>query len=506
MDKDKTLTTPTGVPIYNDTSSLSTKTPDITVLQDTQLLDKLAHFNRERIPERVVHAKGGGAFGYFEVTHDLSEYTCAKFLSNIGKKTKIFARFSTVGGEKGSADTARDPRGFAIKFYTEDGNYDIVGNNTRVFFIRDAMKFPDFIHTQKRNPITNLKDSNAVWDFFSLTPESMHQLTILFSDMGTPMNFRHMDGFGSHTFMWYNKEQDYVWIKYHFISRQGLKYYTNEEAEAIAGTNPDNSVNDLYANIQNGNFPKWDLFVQIIPKEEAKTYRYDIFDVTKRVYEKDYPLIPVGTMTLNELPENFFSDVEQVAFSPGNFVYGIGPSPDKMLNGRLFAYPDAQRHRIGPNFMQIHVNSAQGTQVNNYERDGQMSQNKAGFPNYSPNSFGGPVVDKNAVPPNLKVAGQIDRHDFVFSPIDLEQADILYSEEFNDKERTNLIHNISLNLSNAQIRIQYRQTALFYLTNNDYGTRVAKSLNLDLNKVIWLANLTQEERVEKTANDKEFEK
>ncbi len=490
----------TGEPIYNDTASLTTEQPSFTLLSDTFLTEKLFHFNRERIPERVVHAKGAGAFGEFVVTNDLSRFTSANFLSKIGKRTPVLARFSTVGGEKGSADTVRDPRGFAVKFYTEEGNYDLVGNNTPVFFIRDAMKFPDFIHTQKRNPITNLKDPDAVWDFFSLLPETMHQVTILYSDAGTPTDFRHMDGHGTHTFMWYNNlNNDYVWVKYHFLSKLGLRNFNSKQATEMAGIDPDHSVRDLYENIDNGNYPSWGLFVQIMTPEQAKKYRFDIFDVTKIWYEEDFPLIPVGFLVLSKVPDNFFAEIEQAAFSPGNFVPGIGPSPDKMLNARIVSYPDAQRYRLGVNFHQLPVNMPKQTTVTNYQRDGAMAYYNGGEPNYYPNSFQGVTPVPRFRPPVMEAVGDVARFDVPFTDIDLVQPRRLYNDVLTDIERAHLISNIADDLGKAEKRLQLRQCALFYLTSKDYGTRVANALGLDLTDVITLSSLPQIERISKTS-------
>ena len=499
-DNNKLFTRKNGQYVYNDQDSLTTQNPSFTLLSDLQIDDKLSHFNRERIPERVVHAKGAGAYGYFTLTRDMSEYTCADvFCGSPGKKCDVFVRFSTVGGEKGSADTARDPRGFALKFYTKEGNYDIVSNNTPVFFIRDAIKFPDFIHTQKRNPKTNLKDLNAFWDFFSLTPESMFQLTRLMSNFGTPDGFRFMDGFGNHTFMWYKDSKSYVWVKYHFISCQGIKNLTDKEATELAGKNPDYATDDLYDNIKKGNYPSWDLCVQILTPEQAKSYRYNIFDVTKIIYEEDYPLIKIGTFTLNRLPEDFFNEVEQSAFCPGNFVNGIGASPDKMLNARAVSYSDAQRYRIGVNFNQLPVNMPKN-EVNNYERDGIMSMlpKKDSAPNYFPNSFGGPAPAKKFTPPPLYTEkGWIARHDMPVSAIDFEQPRRFY-EELSERDKDHLIENICNSLSQANISIQYRQCALFFVTSYEYGMRVSAGLGLNANKVIYLAGLSEQERLLKT--------
>lgn len=367
----KTLTTNQGAPVSDDQNSLTVSNNGPVVIQDVHLIEKLVHFNRERIPERVVHAKGAGAGGYFEVAKDVAKYTKAKFLSEVGKRTEVFARFSTVGGEKGSADAERDPRGFAVKCYTEEVNYDLVGNNTPVFFIRDPpLKFPDFIHTQKRNPGTNLKDANMFWDFLSLTPESLHQVTILFSDRGTPRSFRNMNGYGSHTYKWYNNDGEIFWIKYHFKTDQGIQNFTREEAEHMKGTDPDSATRDLSNAIKKGEFPSWTLQVQIMPAKDAEKYRFDVFDVTKVWSHGDYPPINIGKMVLNRNPSNYFAEVEQAAFSPANFVTGIGASPDKMLQGRLFAYHDAHRYRLGPNYLLLPVNQPKGVKVNNYQRDG----------------------------------------------------------------------------------------------------------------------------------------
>ncbi len=499
MEKDrKVMTTNLGNPVNNDQASITTDAPAFTLLNDVHLVEKLAHFDRERIPERVVHAKGAGAHGYFEVTHDLSKYTRAAFLSKVGKKTDVFVRFSTVGGERGSADSARDPRGFAVKFYTEEGNYDMVGNNTPVFFIRDAIKFPDFIHTQKRNPANNLHDADMFWDFLSLTPESTHQVTILFSDRGTPATYRHMHGFTSHTFMLYNEKKEYVWFKFHFMSDQKAKNLTLEESTHLAGTDPDHATRDLFDSIAKGDFPAWTVYVQIMKPEDAAEYKFDPFDVTKVWFKKDYPLIPVGKMVLNRNPQNYFTEVEQAAFSPANFVPGIGPSPDKMLQGRLFSYADTHRHRLGANFHMIPVNAPKA-QVNTYQRDGYMNMGQDAAPNYYPNSFGGAEPSKSYDMPALDVKGLADRHEYPLGDVDFVQAGELYGRVMSGTDRANLVKNIAAHIKNAQKRIQLRQTALFYKCHEDYGTKLAQALGLDLNEVRKLAAMTQEERIKATA-------
>jgi catalase len=470
-------------------------------MQDVHLLEKLAHFDRERIPERVVHAKGAGAYGYFEVTHDVTKYTRAAFLSRVGKRTEVFARFSTVGGEKGSADAERDPRGFAVKFYTEEGNYDFVGNNTPVFFIRDTIKFPDFIHTQKRHPGSNLKDPDMFWDFLSLTPESIHQVTVLFSDRGTPKSYRHINGYSGHTFMWYNAKGEYWWVKIHFKTEQGIQCLTREEAVRLAGEDPDHATRDLYGSIKAGNPPAWKVHVQIMTPEEAGRYRFDPFDITKVWPHADYPLQPFGRMVLDRNPENYFADVEQAAFSPGNFVPGVGPSPDRMLQGRLFSYHDTHRHRLGPNYHLLPVNAPRATKENSYQRDGFMRSdgNAGASPNYWPNSFGGPAPDPSVAAPPIDVSDMAARHVYPLGDIDFVQAGDLYHKVMTDRDRGHLIGNIVSHLRNAQKRIQLRQTALFYKADTEYGERVAKGLDLNIAEVRRLAAMSQEERVTATA-------
>ena len=499
MNDPKHLTTAAGAPVDGDQASITTGKPGYTLLQDSHTVDKLAHFNRERIPERVVHAKGAGAFGHFKVTSDLTQYTCAKLFSEVGRETELFARFSTVGGERGSADSARDPRGFAVKFYTEEGNYAMVGNNTPVFFIRDAIKFPDFIHTQKRNPGSNLKDATAFWDFLSLTPESMHQVTILFSDRGTPAAYQKMDGHSSHAYMWYNDKNEYVWVKYHFKAALGFQTMTGDEAEALAGSDPDHATRELYDAIGRGDYPKWKVYVQIMKPEEAKSYKFDPFDVTKVWYHADYPLIELGEMVLDRNPENYFADVEQAAFSPANFVRGIGPSPDKLLQGRLFAYGDAHRWRLGANHQQIPVNAPR-CPMHTYQRDGMMNVNGngGGGPNYWPNTQGGPGPDKAFTPPDIPIEGSIARHAIEDDDIDFVQPGELYRRVLDDEGKAHRVSNIVGHLCNAKQNIQYRQCALFYKADPDYGTRVAEGLNLDTGKVRHLAMMTQDERVKLT--------
>jgi len=501
MSDSKKLTTAFGIPVGDDQNSMTAGSRGPVLMQDAYLLEKLAHFDRERIPERVVHAKGAGAGGYFEVTADVTKYTKAGFLSKVGKKTEVFVRFSTVGGEKGSADAARDPRGFAIKFYTNDGNYDLVGNNTPVFFIRDPLKFPDFIHTQKRHPATNCPDPDMFWDFLSLTPESIHQVTILFSDRGTPATYRNMNGYGSHTFKWYNKKGEYFWVQYHLKTNQGIKNLTREQAARLAGENPDHATKDLYDAIERGEYPSWTMQVQIMRPEQAKDYRFDIFDITKVWPHSDFPPIEVGRLVLNRNPKNYFAEVEQAAFCPGNLVPGIAASPDKMLQARIFSYHDTHIHRLGPNYHLIPVNSPKAAPEKSYQRDGSMrvDDNGGAGPNYWPNSAGGPAPDTDSLEPPFDVSGQAARQAYAHPNDDFVQAGNLYRDVMKDEDRDHLIGNIAGHLKNAQKRIQLRQTALFYKADPDYGSRVAKELGLNIKKVEKLAEMSQEDRAKATA-------
>lgn len=500
-NQNKKLTTAFGIPVGDDQNSLTAGERGPVLMQDVHLLEKLGHFDRERIPERVVHAKGAGAGGYFEVTKDVTRYTKAKFLSKVGKRTEVFARFSTVGGERGSADAERDPRGFALKFYTEEGNYDLVGNNTPVFFIRDPLKFPDFIHTQKRNPANNCKDPVMFWDFLSLTPESIHQVTILFSDRGTPATYRNMNGYSSHTFKWYNEKDEYFWVKYHFKTDQGIKNLTRQEADVMRSKDADHATRDLYEAIERKDYPSWTLQMQIMTPMQAKDYRFDILDVTKVWPHSDFPPIEVGKLVLNRNPENYFAEVEQAAFNPSNLVPGIAASPDKMLQGRLFSYHDTHLHRLGPNYHLLPVNAPKNATQNSYQRDGPMrtDPNGGGSPNYWPNSFNGPEPDISAKEPAIEISGQGDRYPYTYPNDDFVQPGNLYRDVMTDQDRENLAGNIIGHLDGAQKRIQLRQTALFFKADPDYGRRVAKGLKLDLKEVEKLANMSHDERVKATS-------
>jgi catalase len=498
--KPKKLTTAFGIPVADDQNSMTAGERGSVLIQDAHLLEKLAHFDRERIPERVVHAKGAGAYGYFEVTADVTKYTKAKFLSEVGKRTDVFLRFSTVGGERGSADAARDPRGFAIKFYTEDGNYDLAGNNTPVFFIRDPLKFPDFIHTQKRHPATNLPDPDMFWDFLSLTPESIHQVTVLFSDRGTPATYRNMNGYSSHTFKWYNDKGEYFWVQYHFKTDQGIKNLNREEAALVCGEDPNHATRDLYEAIERGEYPSWTLEMQILPPDKAKDFPWDIFDITKVWPHGEVPPIKIGKLVLNRNPVNYFAEVEQAAFCPGNVVPGIAISPDKMLQARVFSYHDTHIHRLGPNYHLIPVNAPKHAPEENYQRDGFMRVDNGGGggPNYWPNSVGGPEPDPKSGEPHFELSGDAGRHPFTHPNDDFVQAGTLYRKVMSDQDRDNLVGNIVDHLGNAQKRIQMRQAAIFYKADKEYGRRVAEGIRLEVYEVKRLANMSNEERAKAT--------
>jgi len=478
------LTTSNGAPVDDNQNSITAGEYGPVLLQDFHLIDKLAHFDRERIPERVVHAKGAGAHGYFEVTHDVTKYCKAKFLEQVGKRTPLFARFSTVGGEKGSADTERDPRGFAVKFYTEDGNWDMVGNNTPVFFIRDPSKFPDFIHTQKRNPQTNLKDANMFWDFLSLVPESSHQVTILFSDRGTPDGYRHQHGYGSHTYKWINAKGEVSFVKFHFRADAGIKNLTADQANQLKAQDADYATHDLHDHIQKGNSATWTVTVQIMPEAEAVNYKWNILDVTKVWPHGDYPLIPFGKMVLNRNPQNYFAETEQAAFAPGHMVPGIEASADRMLQGRLFSYPDTHRHRLGVNYQQIPINCPYRVRVANGQRDGFMTvdSNQGNTPNYEPNSFGGAQADEKFKHAPYKVTGLAQRYKPNHPNCDFAQPGALFRKVMKPQDRDNLISNLQGHLKGANRDIQERQVRVFYKCDPEYGNRLAQGLGFPVQK------------------------
>ncbi|MFC4908992.1 catalase [Actinomadura gamaensis] len=453
------------------------------LLQDHYLIQKMAHFNRERVPERVVHAKGGGAYGVLEITEDVSQFTKAKLFQK-GARTESLVRFSTVAGELGAPDTQRDPRGFAMKFYTEDGNYDLVGNNTPVFFIRDPQKFSDFIHSQKRRADTHLHDNNMQWDFWTLSPESAHQVSLLMTDRGTPQSWRHMHGFGSHTFLWYNAAGEKFWVKYHFKTDQGIRNFTDAEAKAAQAADPDLHIRDLRTAIDRGDHPSWTVNVQIMPFEEAADYRFNPFDLTKVWPHEDYPEITIGRWTLNRNPENYFAEIEQASFEPSAFVPGIGPSPDKMLQGRLFSYPDAHRYRIGPNYLQLPVNQPKNP-VHSYNFDGPMTYRNPSDPVYAPNSAGGPVAADPSVwaGESYGVAGEIVRH--AYEPHreddDYAQPRALWEKVLSDTDRDHMVTNIVGHASAPEVTADTKKRVVEYWRNvhKDLGDRVAKGLGVN---------------------------
>jgi catalase len=482
----KTMTTDAGRPVGDNQNSLTVGPRGPVVFEDFLLFEKMAHFNRERIPERVVHAKGSGAYGHLVCTNpDMAKYTTAKLFEKAGKTTPLFIRFSTVGGEKGSADSERDPRGFAIKFYTDEGNWDMVGNNTPVFFIRDPLKFGDFIHTQKRDPQTNLKSPTMMWDFWSLSPESLHQVTILFSDRGTPYGYRHMDGFSSHTFSLINAKNELFYVKWHFKTRQGIKNFTREEADHMKSVDMDFSQSDLFNHIEKGEFPKWRVSIQIMPEAEAETYHINPFDLTKVWPHADYPLIEVGEMTLDRNPKNYFAEVEQAAFDPKNIAPGMGYSPDKMLQGRLISYPDAHRYRIGVNYDSLPVNKPQ-CPFATYNRDGSMRFDDNGgiAPNYEPNSFGGPTQDPKYVERPRNVASTaVSRYNHREDNDYYTQPGNLY-RLMTGEEKKRLIGNICASLSQAPRTIQERQLCHFFRVDPAWGAGVARMLGINVGELV----------------------
>jgi catalase len=491
MKKPTIMTTAAGSPIADNQNSETAGARGPVLMQDYQLMQKMAHFNRERVPERVVHAKGAGAHGILTVTNDLARYTCAKLFSKSGATCEMFARFSTVAGEAGSADTARDPRGFSLKFYTEEGNWDMVGNNTPVFFVRDALKFSDFIHSQKRNPATGLRDNTMQWDYWSLSPESLHQVTTLFSDRGIPATLRHMHGYSSHTYSLWNATGERYWVKWHFKTMQGIKTITNERAAHIAGADLDFHRRDLHDAIARGDFPKWKVQVQIMPEHEAATYRIHPFDLTKVWPHKDYPPIDVGYFELNRNPQNYFAEVEQAAFEPGNMPPGMGASPDKVLQARLLSYPDAHSYRMGINYASLPINKPH-CPVNTYHRDGQtrFDENGGGSVNYEPNSFDGPVEDSSVREPPLKLQGDGGRfaaRDEPGGSDDFTQAGDLYRLMSPD-QKLELISNLITPLKTVPRAIQVRQLGLFFKADPDYGERVAEGLRIPFDEIDCIAS------------------
>ena len=472
----KKLTNDFGNIVADNQNSLSAGPKGPLLLQDYILLEKLAHQNRERIPERVVHAKGSGAYGELKITADISQFTKAKVLQK-GEVTPLFLRFSTVAGESGAADAERDVRGFAIKFYTKEGNWDLVGNNTPTFFIRDPYKFPDFIHTQKRDPRTNLRNANAAWDFWTLCPEALHQITILMSDRGIPASYRHMHGFGSHTYSLINDKGERFWVKFHFKTQQGIKNLTNKEAEEIIAKDRESHQRDLYNSIEKGDFPKWTFQVQILPENEVDKLGFNPFDLTKVWPHSIVTLMDIGEMILNKNPQNYFNEVEQAAFSPSNIVPGIGFSPDKMLQGRIFSYPDAHRYRVGTNYHLLPINRAI-SEVNTYNVAGAMNfdeyKNKSAY--YEPNSYDdSPKEDKNYLEPDLNLEAAAQR----YAPLDNDfytQPKALF-DIMNDSQKEQLFNNIASSMEGVEQKIIDKALMHFEKISKEYAEGVKKALS-----------------------------
>jgi catalase len=478
------MTTTAGAPIADNQNSMTAGERGPVLLQDYQLIEKLAHQNRERIPERPVHAKGWGAFGTLTITGDISKYTKAKVLQP-GAKTDVLARFSTVAGEAGAADAERDVRGFALKFYTPDGNWDLVGNNTPVFFVRDPYKFPDFIHTQKRHPKTNMRSPTAMWDFWSLSPESLHQVTILMSDRGLPQTVRNMNGYGSHTYALISPSNERVWVKFHFKTMQGHKHWTNAEAAAVVGRTRESTQEDLFGSIEKGDFPRWKVQVQIMPELDAEKTPYNPFDLTKVWPHADYPPIDIGVLELNRNADNYFAEIEQAAFAPSNIVPGIGFSPDKMLQARIFSYADAHRYRLGTHYEALPVNAPR-CPVHHYHKDGPMRffRNDTGNPDayYEPNSFNGPAQSEALREPPLKISGDANRYNHRVGNDDYSQPRALF-RLLSHAERERLMDNVGAAMQGVPVDIVKRQVALFYRVDPDYGIGVATRMGLSASDV-----------------------
>jgi catalase len=488
-------TTDAGIPVESDEHSLTVGPDGPILLQDHYLIEQMAQFNRERIPERQPHAKGSGAFGRFEVTHDVSAYTRAAVFQP-GVRTDMVARFSTVAGERGSPDTWRDPRGFALKFYTTEGVYDMVGNNTPVFFVRDPMKFQHFIRSQKRRADNNLRDHDMQWDFWTLSPESAHQVTWLMGDRGIPRTWRHMNGYSSHTYLWVNAQGGKFWVKYHFKTDQGLEFFTQDEADQMASADTDYHTRDLYESIERGDHPSWTLHVQVMPFEEAKTYRFNPFDLTKVWPHADYPLIEVGRMTLDRNPTDHHTEIEQAAFEPNNLVPGIGPSPDRMLLGRLFAYADAHRYRIGANYKQLPVNASKSP-VHSYSKDGAMRYEKVSDPVYAPNSKGGPAADtqRYGTPAGWHTDGEMVRTAYTIREEDDDwgQAGTMVRDVLDDAARDRLVDNVVGHLLNAVTEPVLRRAF-------DYWRNVYKSLGDKIEAGVRAKQDEKDPKAEQQAN------
>tara|TARA_Y100001956_G_scaffold51561_1_gene50293 strand:+ start:845 stop:2347 length:1503 start_codon:yes stop_codon:yes gene_type:complete len=489
MAKAPKLTTTAGAPVSSNSTSKTAGSRGPVLLEDYQLIEKLAHQNRERIPERAVHAKGWGLQGTFTVTHDITQYTCADLFSKIGKKTEVLSRWSTVAGESGAADTERDVRGFSLKFYTEEGNWDMVGNNTPIFFIRDAFKFPDFIRTQKRHPKTNLRSPEAMFDFWAAQPESVHQVTILMSDRGIPKNPMYMNGYGSHTFSMWNAKGERFWVKFHFKTQQGHEHYTNEESEQIIGKTRESYQEDLINAVDEGTYPKWTLYIQVMPEEEAGNQAYNPFDLTKVWPHKDFPLIEVGELEMHTVPENYFQLIENAAYSPSNVVPGIGFSPDKMLQARIFSYADAHRYRLGTHYEALPANAPKNAKVNHYHKDGAMRFFTNDFDNpdayYEPNQHSGPQAQVENPEPPLRIDGDADRYNQEEADIDYVQPRALY-EMFTEEQKARLYKNYAAAMGPCSDGVKERWYAVLEKVHPDYAAGVRKaveSLDTDVNTV-----------------------
>jgi catalase len=483
-EKKKKLTTAAGAPVVDNQNVITAGPRGPMLMQDVWFLEKMANFDREVIPERRMHAKGSGAFGNFTVTHDITRYTKAKIFSTVGKKTDVFVRFSTVAGERGAADAERDIRGFAIKFYTEEGNWDLVGNNTPVFFLRDPLKFPDLNHVVKRDPRTNLRSPKNNWDFWTLLPEALHQVTITMSDRGIPLSYRHMHGFGSHTYSMINTKNERFWVKFHFHTHQGIKNLTDQEAEALIGKDRESHQRDLLESIDRGDFPRWTMFIQVMPEKDAAKMPYNPFDLTKVWFKKDYPLIEVGTLELNKNPENYFADVEQAAFNPANIVPGISFSPDKMLQARLFSYGDAQRYRLGVNLHQIPVNAPR-CPVHSYHRDGaiRVDGNYGSILGYEPNSYGEWQEQPEYKEPPLAIDGAADHWNFREDDDDYyTQPGILFRLMAPQQQQV-LFENTARAMGDCPREIKVRHIGNCLKADPAYGKGVAKAMGIPLSEV-----------------------
>lgn len=487
---DQKLTSSNGAPVVSNQNSLTAGPKGPMLLQDTWFLEKLAHFDREVIPERRMHAKGSGAFGTFTVTHDITKYTKAKIFSEIGKKTEMFARFSTVAGERGAADAERDIRGFALKFYTEEGNWDLVGNNTPVFFLRDPLKFPDLNHAVKRDPKTNMRSAQNNWDFWAHLPEALHQVTVVMSDRGIPYSYRHMHGFGSHTFSFINNKNERFWVKFHFTTQQGIKNLTDEEAAAIVANDRESFQRDLFESIENKEFPKWKLFIQVLEEKKVEELGYHPFDLTKVWYKKDAPLMEVGEFELNRNPENYFADVEQAAFNPANVVPGISFSPDKMLQGRLFSYGDAQRYRLGVNHNLIPVNAAR-CPVHSFHRDGQMrvDGNYGAATSYEPNNTGEWQEQPGFAEPPLLINGDANRWSYECDDADYYEQPGKLFKLMTPEQKHVLFENTGRNMMGVSKDIRELHTFHCYKADPEYGKGIAKAVGVDLDEAIKNAQL-----------------